>query len=805
MSYKIESLKIRNFKCFDNKKFYEFYFIQDANPTILSGPNGFGKTTFFDAIELIFTKKITRLNAEIEDGRTNLGKNILLNTSDECGYLILTLINTRYEKLTIISQIDNSLTKLTVESSIKFTCIEGTMESTSFDQFINNTVNWKSDITEFENLRYIKEHFNIYYYVSQAESVHFLKNTISNRKDSMTKLLQTEMIQGKIDIIEKDLIGVTKAKKGVVVNEEITATKNQLDSKISNLKRKLEDASGEYEVINYAPLLVYPQNTEKKKWDIENLDLQIITEKQLAEYFVDINGISKLYQDLADYKKYLKNKEILIFSNSNESISNYIKFYGFIKDNKFDSQQVEDEIIKLNRTLDVYKYSAFFRKELEIINYKKDDVLQLQQMGMVPESLNISEVDCLVNEIKALNSQLGDNQKKINELIQAREKLYSINEVKDNNAKSSNCPYCNYLYDNPELLEEAYSTLSTKLKSSQNGISIEIKNKKIKLASFIKPTVDLVVGLLGQGYVDKINQIRLLASEYSMLLKSEKKMADILKIGEFIIEVNSWKELDEENRVIELKRIIESNLTGYTNEMFLDNLKLYDYGKIYNENSVLLSIEQSNLNDKDCIDNKIRFIKYQNSLIKNKEIDLIKSEVKMLIMKLKKLEKIRKQLDELKNLYNEAIDEYKNLVLKKLRVPLLIYTGKVLQDYQNGLGVFINQDEMRFVSNGDAKHDILNTFSSGQLSGFVLSFLFAMNKRYISEENDDIGFILIDDPVQTMDDINIASFIEVLRNDFPKKQIILSTHETDKENYILYKFLKYNLKGQSFNVKDNMY
>ena len=61
MSYKIESLKVRNFKCFDKKKFYEFYFLQDANPTILSGPNGFGKTTFFDAIELIFTKRITRL------------------------------------------------------------------------------------------------------------------------------------------------------------------------------------------------------------------------------------------------------------------------------------------------------------------------------------------------------------------------------------------------------------------------------------------------------------------------------------------------------------------------------------------------------------------------------------------------------------------------------------------------------------------------------------------------------------------------------------------------------------------------
>ena len=238
---------------------------------------------------------------------------------------------------------------------------------------------------------------------------------------------------------------------------------------------------------------------------------------------------------------------------------------------------------------------------------------------------------------------------------------------------------------------------------------------------------------------------------------------------------------------------------------FLENLKIFNYDDVFKENALILSIEQPNLKDKISVDNKIMFINYQNSLMKNEEINLMKNDVKILITKLKKLEKIRKNFDDLKIQYNKAINEYKNLVLKKLRVPLLIYTGKILQDYQNGLGVFINKDEMRFVSNGDAKHDILNTFSSGQLSGFVLSFLFAMNKRYISEENDDIGFILIDDPVQTMDDINIASFIEVLRNDFPTNQFILSTHETDKENYILYKFLKYNLKGQSFNVKDNMY
>ena len=174
-------------------------------------------------------------------------------------------------------------------------------------------------------------------------------------------------------------------------------------------------------------------------------------------------------------------------------------------------------------------------------------------------------------------------------------------------------------------------------------------------------------------------------------------------------------------------------------------------------------------------------------------------------IRLDKLERIRENLNSLCKVYDKSIEQYKNQVLKKLRVPLLIYTAKILQDYQNGLGVFINKDEMRFVSNCDAKHDILNTFSSGQLSGFVLAFLFSMNKQYIKESEDDLGFILIDDPVQTMDDINISSMIEVLRNDFSSKQIIMSTHEMDKENYILYKFYKYNIVGQSFNVKDNLY
>ncbi|MCI5972113.1 MAG: hypothetical protein MRZ08_03655 [Anaerococcus sp.] len=181
-----------------------------------------------------------------------------------------------------------------------------------------------------------------------------------------------------------------------------------------------------------------------------------------------------------------------------------------------------------------------------------------------------------------------------------------------------------------------------------------------------------------------------------------------------------------------------------------------------------------------------------------------KEKIRKLLAERLKYEDIRDKLSGIKDIYDKEIESFKKGIINNLSIPLLIYTGKLLQEYQSGLGVFIDEGEFRFISDGSAKHDILNTFSSGQTSAFVISFMLAMNKLYVGED-DQLGFLLIDDPVQTMDDINMASLVELLRNEFDDKQIILSTHELEKENYILYKFYKYGQMGQSFNVKDELY
>lgn len=147
--------------------------------------------------------------------------------------------------------------------------------------------------------------------------------------------------------------------------------------------------------------------------------------------------------------------------------------------------------------------------------------------------------------------------------------------------------------------------------------------------------------------------------------------------------------------------------------------------------------------------------------------------------------------------------------MKKIEIPLFLYSGKILQNHHRGQGVFIKEvnkqnTKIRFIAERNTENDIINSFSSGQLSAFIISFMLVMNKLYTGNTNI-LNFLLIDDPMQTMDDINMTSFVEILRNEFPNKHIILSTHEYEKAYYIMYKFKKYGFLSNSYNVKKELH
>ena len=89
-------------------------------------------------------------------------------------------------------------------------------------------------------------------------------------------------------------------------------------------------------------------------------------------------------------------------------------------------------------------------------------------------------------------------------------------------------------------------------------------------------------------------------------------------------------------------------------------------------------------------------------------------------------------------------------------------------------------------------------FSTAQIN--ILSFCIFMAKALFAktEKNEDLGCIFIDDPVQALDDINILSMIDLLRNVAFSldKQIVITTHDKD-----FFELMKMKVPERLFNSR----
>lgn len=97
-------------------------------------------------------------------------------------------------------------------------------------------------------------------------------------------------------------------------------------------------------------------------------------------------------------------------------------------------------------------------------------------------------------------------------------------------------------------------------------------------------------------------------------------------------------------------------------------------------------------------------------------------------------------------------------------------------------------------------------FSSAQLNILALSIFLGLG---LSQEYSSIKQLFLDDPIQSMDDVNILAFIDVLRaildSNSKHKKIILSTHDDNfakllsikmrNRSFVEYKFISYGNEG----------
>ncbi|NSU40061.1 hypothetical protein HRG85_05205 [Enterococcus faecalis] len=169
------------------------------------------------------------------------------------------------------------------------------------------------------------------------------------------------------------------------------------------------------------------------------------------------------------------------------------------------------------------------------------------------------------------------------------------------------------------------------------------------------------------------------------------------------------------------------------------------------------------------------------------------------------MNKFKEKIDAVFNIYNLKKKNYLETLISKLEITLYIYTGKIIQNYPGGFGVFMSIESkgsyLKFLANYNDDIDIFSKLSTGQLSAFVISLVLAMNRKFSTKE---FSLLLIDDPVQSMDELNVSSFVDLLRNEFSDYQVIVSTHEERISNFFKYKYKMSNLNTESINVRKKL-
>ena len=208
--------------------------------------------------------------------------------------------------------------------------------------------------------------------------------------------------------------------------------------------------------------------------------------------------------------------------------------------------------------------------------------------------------------------------------------------------------------------------------------------------------------------------------------------------------------------------------------------------------------------------NSIMFSEKQN-YVKEAFYD---SKIRMITEKQNELNKVKARYSELNKIYeglcmyrdaiNEGIKDYKRKVISDIEPLLHVYTAKILHQKFNGRSIFILIDEdmktLQLVNSASDKQDILYNMSSGQLAAVAVAFLLCMNQVYAQQQA--FPFILIDDPIQTIDDVNMVGLVDILRFEFRNAQIFVSTHEQKFEWYLKYKYEKANKNIVSYNLKN---
>lgn len=792
--YHIHRLYICNFKPFaygDNleKPYVTIDFTSgggNIRSMILSGPNGYGKTSIFQAI--YFTLTGTVEVGEYADGRKTFDEHIILNDISKCCFTAVEFVDNEKRYVTLIRYAERGksgkLKDMVVNNGFHAYIVEGKFV---YKEFAPMELKSKSmeEIAERFGEKNIQEWVKRNYIQQEHNSDIILKSD-KDRLDFLNLLIDT----GNDEFFRN----VEEMKKEI--DEKIETLK--LD--ILDLQRKVKQEIKEVQGEEPACQRVYPEID--LVWDKSTYG----KDEPFSEYEEHAKRMLSVIENLPEYR-YKRKMELLTRWKTQQP---YCKYF----------------ILRLYNEECKNKYTQSFAKKKyfqQLLSDEKELLEKVLNTEYLGETLT-EKIQQIRQKYKKYCNNLNERQALYKKVTEFRNHLYGKVEILET-IFDEHCPLCGTNFTGRDIsltqaiqqsqviIEEASKILDTTLEEQADTWRTELSEVKAQIASAVAAE-EGEKALCDDIYY--MNNFRQQALELGKILSELYQLEEMSMLSPFLdkdvfrktyVQISEYQKAESD-----LKAAMEIFSKAVERESVSDGGQKKELDMLaYDENkNIIVSLFQMDMRV-DMLKEKVSYLawKRREKLASNFITDMTAYEKKLeeienLYVKQMKLQKVM-------SCKKAAKKEYLNDIMKYLEIPMYIYSGKLIQTHQNGLGVFCftgsKEDaltEFKLSTNKVAisqKLDVSNKFSTGQKNVTNIALMLALKKIATTS----LDIFMIDDPCQSLDELNVASFVEIIKNEFTETQVILSTHEDKIASYIKYKNDKAGKDVIMYNVQDELY
>lgn len=768
MNWQISKIDISSFKAFKQINL-DF---GGSSLLTLDGPNGFGKTSIFDAIELLLIGRIKRI--------CNLFTNLMMNKKTNYEDNLLWNNRSGNNDLTIKIEFINGSRKLTLARHTPASNFHEKSNNRA-DQFIHLKL---YELPEFSSNNYVaenlrnenfieelfgenfKENFSYLNYLEQGQN-QLLHTRVDKRKEALNNLFNISDVKTETDSCKAIALRLTK----FIGDPKRAADLSRLETEANSLKKMIQADLGviEYKKISTAVL--------QPGWDNET-PFPTYSAEIHREYIDNIQNLQRLTLLKSAIQTRDKNDSIENFIELNkDSIKSLARFGNDL--NKLDGlESIKKKLNELLKCVGIIKRGATVIKAHEaksLVGWPQGRLeLFLEQIvirdSLQQKSTSNTNAAAELNRLKA-------------ELVSEHTKLYPDDQ---------HCPLCGADWQSHDAMLQKIEFRSTQINNVLNADGQALINLTGLMSAELAQ-----IGAQIQGRITQLS-VGYNSALHSSLLRDKARLPAINQLASQLqalgVQLNhSFSENDEEvdTRIQALTAFIRSQKAAETEPLPQDWRNIITFA--FKELQDFYIVDLQKLKDKELYisakANEAQSVRLQQCLY---ELQVIQRETEAAQIAKGKVTKLKATLEKTERRYSEQ-------TIAEVELIFHIYSGRLIQNYQRGLGLFIESKdgkELRFLTAEKSEYDAILSMSSGQVSALSLGFFLSLNKVYSR-----VPLILIDDPSQSLDEVNIASLTDLLRCEFSNRQLIVSSHEDDISSYMRYRFSKAGLSTRSLNMQ----